>query len=102
MTLSINANNNTEKGIWEFSLVGEVDISNAHYFRKQLETALAEVRQSITIDLAELNYIDSTGLGVIIGIYGSIKKEGRSVKVLNPKDNVKKLLVISGLDKILC
>jgi len=102
MTLSINANNNTEKGVWEFALVGEVDISNAHYFRKQLETALAEVRQNITIDLAQLNYIDSTGLGVIIGVYGSVKKDGLSVKVLNPKDNVKKLLVISGLDKILC
>jgi len=102
MTLSINANNNTETGTWEFSLVGEVDISNAHYFRKQLETALAEVKQNITIDLADLNYIDSTGLGVIIGVYGSVKKEGYSIKVLNPKDNVKKLLVISGLDKILC
>jgi len=102
MTLSINANNNTEKGLWEFSLIGEVDISNAHYFRKQLETALAEVKQNITIDLAELNYIDSTGLGVIIGVYGSVKKDGLSVKVLNPKDNVKKLLIISGLDKILC
>jgi len=102
MTLSINANNNKEQGVWEFSLVGEVDISNAHYFRKQLETALAECKQNITIDLAELHYIDSTGLGVIIGIYGSVKKDGLSVKVLNPKDNVKKLLVISGLDKILC
>ena len=102
MALSINANNNTEMGVWEFSLVGEVDISNAHYFRRQLETALAECRQSITIDLAELNYIDSTGLGVIIGVYGAVKKDGLSVKVLNPRDNVKKLLVISGLDKILC
>jgi len=102
MALSINANNNTETRIWEFSLVGEVDISNAHYFRRQLETALAECRQDITIDLAELNYIDSTGLGVIIGVYGSVKKDGLSVKVLNPRDNVKKLLVISGLDKILC
>jgi len=102
MALSINANNNTENKVWEFSLVGEIDISNAHYFRKQLETALAEVKQNITIDLAELNYIDSTGLGVIIGVYGSVKKDGFTVKVLNPKDNVKKLLVISGLDKILC
>jgi len=102
MTLSINANNNKEKGLWEFGLVGEVDISNAHYFRKQLETALAECKQSVTIDLAELNYIDSTGLGVIIGVYGSVKKDGLSVKVLNPKENVKKLLIISGLDKILC
>jgi len=102
MTLSINANNNKETGVWEFTLIGEVDISNAHYFRKQLEAALSEVRQNITIDLAELNYIDSTGLGVIIGVYGSVKKDGFSVKVLNPKDNVKKLLFISGLDKILC
>ena len=102
MTLSINANNNSTEGVWEFSLIGEVDISNAHYFRKQLETALAEQKQSITIDLAELNYIDSTGLGVIIGVYGSIKKDGLYVKLLNPKDNVKKLLIISGLDKILC
>ena len=102
MTLSINANNNSAEGLWEFSLVGEVDISNAHYFRKQLETALAEHKQSITIDLAELNYIDSTGLGVIIGVYGSIKKDGLYIKLLNPRDNVKKLLIISGLDKILC
>jgi len=102
MALSINANNNAEKKVWEFSLVGEVDISNAHYFRKQLETALAECKQNITIDLGELNYIDSTGLGVIIGIYGAVKKDGYSVKVLNPKENVKKLLIISGLDKILC
>jgi anti-sigma B factor antagonist len=102
MALTINANNNTADNIWEFKLVGEVDISNAHLFKKQLETALAEKRQNITIDLSELSYIDSTGLGVIIGAYGSIKKDGFCVKVTEPKDNVKKLLNISGLDKILC
>lgn len=102
MALTINANNNTEAGIWEFKLVGEVDISNAHLFKKQLETALAEKKQNITINLSELGYIDSTGLGVIIGAYGSIKKDGFSVKVTSPRDNVKKLLNISGLDKILC
>ena len=102
MALSINANNNIERRVWEFSLVGEVDISNAHYFRKQMETALAECKQDITVDFSGLNYIDSTGLGVIIGVYGVVKKDGYSVKVVNPKENVKKLLIISGLDKILC
>ena len=101
MALSINANNNEETGKWEFKLVGEVDISNAHYFKKQLETALNEKKQNITIDLSELTYIDSTGLGVIIGVYGTIKKDGLSIKVMNPRENVKKLLNISGLDKIL-
>jgi len=102
MALSIKENNNAEKGVWEFKLAGEIDISNANTFKKQLESALAEIKQSITIDVSELNYIDSTGLGVIIGAYGSIKNDGYCVKVLNPKDNVKKLLNISGLDKILC
>jgi anti-sigma B factor antagonist len=102
MALTINANNNTEKGVWEFKLIGEVDISNAHLFKKQLEAAITERKQNISIDLSELSYIDSTGLGVIIGAYGSIKKDGYGVKVANPRDNVKKLLNISGLDKILC
>jgi anti-sigma B factor antagonist len=102
MTISINANNNEAESCWDFKLVGEIDISNAHYFKKQLETALAENRQNIRIDLSELNYIDSTGLGVIIGAYGLIKKDGLTIKVTNPKDNVKKLLGVSGLDKVLC
>ena len=102
MTLSINANDNTEAKAWEFKLVGEIDISNAHYFKNQLETALGEKRQNITIDLSDLSYIDSTGLGVIIGVYGTIKNDGLSVKALNPRDNVKKLLSISGLDRVLC
>ena len=102
MALSINANNNAENKVWEFKLVGEVDISNAHLFKKQLETALGEKRQNITIDLSGLSYIDSTGLGVIIGTYGSIQKDGFTIKLLNPRENVKKLLRISGLDKKLC
>ena len=102
MALSINANNNAENQVWEFKLVGEVDISNAHLFKKQLETALAEKRQNITIDLMGLSYIDSTGLGVIIGAYGSIQKDGFTIKLLNPKESIKKLLRISGLDKKLC
>jgi anti-sigma B factor antagonist len=101
MALSINANDNTQQQQWEFKLVGEVDISNAHQFKKQLEAALSAKKQNISIDFSELKYIDSTGLGVIIGAYGAIKNEGLTIKVLNPKDNVKKLLSVSGLTKLL-
>ena len=99
MALSISANSNAKNKVWEFKLVGEVDISNAHIFKKQLETALEEKRQNITIDLAGLTYIDSTGLGVIIGVYGSIHKDGYTIKLINPRESVKKLLRISGLDQ---
>jgi len=102
MALSITANDNMVSCVWEFKLNGEIDISNAQYFKQQVDTALAEKRQSISIDLSDLSYIDSTGLGVIIGVYSSIKKDGLTIKVFNPRDNVKKLLNISGLDRIFC
>ena len=102
MALSINAVNNEANGSWDVAVAGEIDLSNAHQFKEQLEKSLAEKLQNICIDFGKLSYIDSTGLGVIIGVYGSIKKSGYSVKLLNPRDNVKKLLSISGLDKILC
>ena len=102
MALSVNVNDNEAAGVWDMSVSGEIDLSNAHQFKNYLETALAEKRQNINIDFEKLSYIDSTGLGVIIGVYGSIKKDGFGIKLLNPRDNVKKLLSISGLDKILC
>jgi anti-sigma B factor antagonist len=101
MSLLINANNNEASGQWEFKLIGDADISNAHQFKQQLETALGAVRQNIVIDLSELNYIDSTGLGVIIGTYGAIKKDGLSIRLRSPKDNVKKVITVSGLSKLL-
>ena len=102
MAFIIDRTNNTENNTWEFTVAGEIDISNAKDFKANLESSLAEVCQSIRIDLSELKYIDSTGLGVIIGVYSTIKKEGHNVKVVNPRDNVKKLLTISGLDTVLC
>jgi anti-sigma B factor antagonist len=101
MTLLINASDNKANSQWEFKLIGEVDISNAHQFKKQLEAALSATKQNIAIDLSELNYMDSTGLGVIIGTYGAIKKEGLSIRILNPKENVKKVIRVSGLDRLL-
>ncbi|MCL2112070.1 MAG: STAS domain-containing protein [Clostridiales bacterium] len=102
MAFSIGVNNNKEKSAWEIKLSGEVDISNAHLLKQQLDSSLAEAMQNIEIDAESLSYIDSTGLGVIIGTYGAIKKEGLWVKVANPRPNIKKLLNISGLEKVLC
>ena len=101
MSLTITANNNADKQIWEIKLVGEIDISNAQNFKKQIEDSLAEVKQNIEIDLSELTYIDSTGLGVIIAAHSSMKKDGLGVKVHSAVGGVKKLLTVSNLDKIL-
>ena len=101
MFMELEISKNTERNVWEVKPAGELDISSAEQFRNGLEASLSELKQDIELDLSGLSYIDSTGLGVIIGIYGRAKKEGFTLKLLNPRDNVKKLLNISGLEKIL-
>ncbi|MDR1496445.1 MAG: STAS domain-containing protein [Clostridiales Family XIII bacterium] len=101
MSLSIKGNYDAAGSRWNFDLVGEIDISNAHQLKQQLETAYATHPTDVYLDLERLNYIDSTGLGVIIGVYGTIRGDGHKTIIVNPKDNVKKLLRITSLDKVL-
>jgi len=101
MSLQIKSSfdENVEK--WEIDLAGEIDISSAAEFRDLLEKAYKEKKGDIVLRFDNLNYIDSTGLGVIIGAYGKMKEDNRNIKILNPRKNIKKLLTITNLDQIL-
>ena len=102
MSLNINGNFNEPENRWDFCLSGEIDISNAQQLKSQLETAYAGHAAYIHIDVSGLSYVDSTGLGIIIGVYGSIRENGNRIILREPRENVKKLLKITNLDKVLC
>jgi len=102
MSLIINGNFDDSENHWSFRLTGEIDISNALQLKQQLETAYGGRAADIYIDVSDLSYIDSTGLGILIGVYGDMRGAGDRIKLLNPRENVKKLLKITNLDKLLC
>ena len=102
MAVSINGNYDEELDQWLFSVTGEVDISNAQQLKAELEEAYKQHEANFLIDVSEMNYIDSTGLGVIIGVYGQIRGSGHRIFLMEPRNNVKKLLSITSLDKVLC
>lgn len=87
---------------WTIIPNGEIDVATVVVFRDLLDEAFQEHKGNFIIDLKDLCYMDSTGLGVIIGAYGRIKEKGFSLSVQNPRDNIMKLLRITNLDKILC
>ena len=51
--------------------------------------------------MSKLKYIDSTGVGVIVGIMKNLRSKGKDIKILNARDNVKKIFNITGLDQII-
>jgi anti-sigma B factor antagonist len=79
---------------------GEIDIYTAAEFKKQINAAIEEVAGDLHIDCSEQQYMDSTGLGVLIGALKRMKEQGRNIYLENLRPNVRKLFAITGLDKI--
>ncbi|MGI6668494.1 MAG: STAS domain-containing protein [Acetivibrionales bacterium] len=82
------------------SVRGEIDIYNACNFKEKLYDIVDKSKKDIIVDLGNLSYIDSTGLGIFVGALKKAKLSGKNIRVENTKDNIKKLFTITGLDKL--
>ncbi len=100
MPLTVIKKNDKKSDKWVLKLSGEIDLSDAKNFKSILIQCIEEKKSDIILDCEELNFIDSTGLGVIINIYKRLKDE-HEIIILKPNCSVKKLLNITGLNKIL-
>lgn len=100
MSMNIESKLNNENDFWEISLKGELDVSTADKLKEYLHNLADEKILDMKINLDKLDYIDSTGLGVMIGVLKKLKTDNKEIHILNPKSNVKKIFTITGLDKI--
>ena len=92
--------NTIENGKLRILLKGEVDISTAPEFKTRLYELVGEGDKDIELFCEELSYIDSTGLGILVGALKRVKKNENSVYIYRLKENIKKLFRITGLDKV--
>ncbi len=96
MDLSIKTTN--DGGATLVSVVGEVDVSNASELREALDAALAQEPAGITADLAQVAYIDSTGIGVLVGAATRSAEADVAFAVTNPQPNVRRVLGLLGVE----
>ncbi|WP_026476749.1 STAS domain-containing protein [Alkaliphilus transvaalensis] len=100
MSLKINKHFDEEQNQWSMELTGEVDIYTAGQLKDTFIKLIEERKENIKINAEGLDYIDSTGLGVLIGALKRLKEENKNIIIFNIKPSIKKLLNITGLDKI--
>ena len=100
MSITINSIIDTKNDFWEVSLAGELDVSTADELKKSLHKLVDEINIDMKLNLENLDYIDSTGLGVMIGILKRLKIENKEVYIEKPKNNVRRIFNITGLDKV--
>jgi anti-sigma B factor antagonist len=92
-----------EGGICAFTVRGELDMSTAPQLEEKLEGALAKQTSAIVLDLCECEFIDSTGIALIVRTWQKLDRdaggegEGRVV-LCSHNHQVRRLLEITGVE----
>lgn len=79
---------------------GEVDIYTSQILKDKLYNVIDSYQLDVRMDCKNLSYIDSMGLGIFVGALKKAKQYERKIYISNLKENIKKLFLITGLDKL--
>ena len=85
-------------GLTTINVIGEVDVSNTDQLRGALDEAFASDAETVRVDLSSASYIDSTGIGVLVGAAHRAGEVGVTLEVANPQRNVERVLALLGVD----
>ncbi len=99
--MSLDIKSRHENDAWIVKLTGELDISCAEELKNVFDKNIEEKFLDIRVDMSNLQYIDSTGVGIIVGAMKKLRNGGKDIFLQNPRDNVKKIFRITGLDQII-
>ncbi len=94
---------NVKNRVLYIYLSGELDEFTSKPTKDAIDKILDENKliKSVVFNFSELSFMDSTGIGMLLGRYKKIKANGLGVFIEKPTLNVEKVLEIAGLYKIM-
>jgi anti-sigma B factor antagonist len=90
-----------ENSIQRFKIVGEIDAFTAPLLKERLASAERIEGLHAELDISEVGYMDSTGLGVFVGFYKAVKANGGHMKIVGVNRRLQRLFEITGLDDVM-
>ena len=83
------------------TLVGDLDLNTASDLTRVLNTFIENGPAEVVLDFAELSFLDSTGISVLIAAQSSLNQQGRRLTIRSPRPPALKLFEMTGLTDIL-
>ncbi len=80
---------------------GRIDSSNAHELGDYLKMELTDASQQVVLDLSEVSYMSSAGLGELVTAYRRLQQHKGDLRLAQPSARVRDVLELSGLDTVL-
>jgi anti-sigma B factor antagonist len=82
------------------AVVGEVDIASAPELKQALESVTAVKPEMVIVDLTLVEFLDSTGLGVLVGAFKSCSDAGVGFRIVASDRRVLRVFEVTGLTEV--
>jgi anti-sigma B factor antagonist len=80
---------------------GEIDVYTAPQFRQVLADALGHEPRALTVDMADVSFMDSTGINALAVAFKQCETTGVELSILAPSPSVTRVLELTGLREVL-
>lgn len=84
------------------SLIGEIDHHNAAVLRLEADEAIQRsLSPTVTLDFGEVTFMDSSGIGFVLGRYRIVESYGGCIEVINLSQRLYMMMKLAGLEKLM-
>jgi anti-sigma B factor antagonist len=91
----------TENNGWAvIAVTGEVDVATVPRLREQLHSLVAQGSHHIVVDLDAVDFLDSTGLGVLVGALKRVRTHDGELALVCTQPRIRKVFEVTGLTKV--
>ncbi len=85
----------------KIKLRGEIDHHTATTIRNAMDSEIYKKRpRGLILDMSSVGFMDSSGLGLIMGRYAVMKELGGEVVVQNPSPAIEKIMLLAGMERV--
>ena len=83
-------------------LIGELDHHNAAGIREQIDnSAELNMPSLLILDFEKISFMDSSGIGLVLGRYRNLSKRGAKMKVTGVSPQIYKVMRLSGIERLM-
>ena len=98
MDLSLSTRSEGDRTVVEVG--GEIDVYTAPRLREQLVDLVADGKYHLIVDMERVDFLDSTGLGVLVGGLKRVRAHDGSLRLVCTQERILKIFRITGLTKV--
>ncbi len=82
------------------SLRGELDVESSQEMKSEVRKLISSEAPNVVIDLTNVNYVDSSGLGTLIALQKDARFNGGSLSIVGASQQIRRVMKMTNLDKL--